>query len=70
MHPKPITEGKRLHHVHPTPAHIRECCMEAMADAAREWEAETGQHVPLMHMLKAMNDGVTRACRQHDMGDE
>lgn len=70
MHHQPITEGKRLHHVHPTPAHIRECCMEAMADAARAWEAETGQFCPLQHMITAMNAGVTRACQLHDMGVE
>ena len=61
-----ITPVKRRHHAHPTPAHIRECCTEALADAAKLWEAETGLHVPLMRMLRAMNDGVTQACREHE----
>lgn len=55
-------------HIHPTPAHIRDCATSAMFEAAQEWERMTGQSLPLMHMLNAMNYGVTLACREHLRG--
>lgn len=52
-------------HVHPTPVHIRECATQSMAEEARKIEQETGLHVPLVRLIRAMNEGVTEACRQH-----
>lgn len=55
----------RCHHVHPTPADIRASCADAIFAASREFEAKTGQHVPVQHMIDALDAGVKQACDEH-----
>ena len=52
---------------HPTPQHIRGCIFDAIADYNRTARETGAIEIPCI-AWKAVCDGISEACRQHDAG--